>query len=137
MENNKHEDKEIQDIIDEITSTAKDLVEEYVSGSDNFVPEEERTKLNEKPIKAPYKDDELDDPFKVTDEEMKHLIKVEGEIKDILIKNPDIYIGGEKDRSDILKYAKKVGGENFSILEYIGTDKDILRICLTIKTKTE
>ena len=96
-----------------------------------------KIKLNEKPIKAPYKDDELDDPFKVTDEEMKHLIKVEGEIKNILIKNPDIYIGGEKDISDILKYAKKVGGENFSILEYIGTDKDILRICLTIKTKTE
>ena len=31
MENNK-EDKEIQDIIDDITSTAKDLVDEYVSG---------------------------------------------------------------------------------------------------------
>ena len=30
MENNKHEDKEIQDIIEEITATAKDLVEEYV-----------------------------------------------------------------------------------------------------------
>ena len=39
MEDNQKEDKEIQDIIDDITSTAKDLVNEYVSGKDKFVPE--------------------------------------------------------------------------------------------------
>ena len=137
MENKSNEDKEIQDIIDDITSTAKELVEEYVSGSDNFVPEEERTKLNEKEIKAPYKDDELVDPFKVTDEEMDILISNQTQIKEVLLDNPSIYIKGERDIVDIFNYAKEVGGDKFSILEYIGTDKQRLRECLTIKIKIE
>ena len=137
MENKSNEDKEIQDIIDDITSTAKELVDEYVSGSDNFVPEEERTKLNEKEIKAPYKDDELVDPFKVTDEEMDILISNQNQIKEVLLDNPSIYIKGERDIVDIFNYAKEVGGDKFSILEYIGTDKQRLRECLTIKIKIE
>tara|TARA_B100000287_G_scaffold147944_1_gene139682 strand:+ start:263 stop:673 length:411 start_codon:yes stop_codon:yes gene_type:complete len=134
MENNKHEDKEIQKIIDDITSTAKDLVEEYVSGSDNFVPEEERTEYSENEIRAPYRDDKEDIPFGVTDDEMKHLIKVENEIKDTLLKEPDIYIKGEGKKVDVLRYCQKEGIDNFSILEYIGTDKDKLKLCLKIKT---
>ena len=132
MENNK-EDKEIQDIIDDITSTAKELVDEYVSGSDNFVPEEERTEYNEKEIRAPYKDDEEDIPFGVTDEEMEHLFDIEKQIKDVLMKDPDIYIMGEEERVEVLEYCKQVTPEKFSILEFIGVDKDKLRRCLKIK----
>ena len=84
MENNKHEDKEIQDIIEEITATAKDLVEEYVSGSDNFVPEEERTEITEKEIKAPYKDDKEDISFGVTDEEMEYLFHTSTQVEKFL-----------------------------------------------------
>ena len=133
MENKPNEDKEIQNIIDEITSTAKELVEEYVSGSDNFVPEEERTEVNEKLIKAPFKDTEEDIPFKVTDEEMEHLFDIEKQIKDVLMKDPDIYIMGEEERVEVLEYCKQVTPEKFSILEFIGVDKDKLRRCLKIK----
>tara|TARA_Y100000593_G_C4216198_1_gene289347 strand:+ start:15 stop:425 length:411 start_codon:yes stop_codon:yes gene_type:complete len=134
MENKAQEDKEIQDIIDEITSTAKDLVEEYVSGSDKFVPEEQRTKYNEKEIRAPFKDKEEDIPFGVTEEEMEHLIKVENHLKDTLMKESDIYIQGEGKKVDVLRYCQEVGIDKFSILEYIGTDKEKLRLCLKIKT---
>ena len=79
MENNKDK-KELDDIIDEINNVAKDLVNEYVSGEDKFVPEEERTEVNEKLIKAPFKDTEEDIPFKVTDEEMEHLFAIESQI---------------------------------------------------------
>ena len=133
MEDNKKEDKEIQDIIDDITSTAKDLVNEYVSGKDNFVPEEERTEVNEKLIKAPYKDTDEDIPFGVTDKEMEHLMNVEQQIKDTLIKDPDIYIMGESKKVEVLRYCKQVTPEKFSILEFIGVDKDRLRKCLKIK----
>jgi len=136
MENNKNEDKEIQDIIKDITATAKDLVEEYVSGSDNFVPEEERTEYNEKEIKAPYNDDSKDIPFGVTDEEMEYLFKVQDVIKDTLIKDPDIYIKEDKGIVGVLRYCQDIGIDNFNILEYIGTDKDKLRQCLKIKIKT-
>ena len=105
---NKKEDKEIQDIIEDITSTAKDLVDEYISGKEKFVPEEERTEINEKLIKAPFKDDELDDPFKVTQEEMEHLMIVEAQIKEVFHTDPDIYILGEEERVDVLKYCKEV-----------------------------
>ena len=134
MENKAQEDKEIKDIIDEITSTAKELVEEYVSGSDKFVPVEERTEYNEKEIRAPYKDDKEDIPFGVTDEEMKHLIDVEKLIKDTLLEETDIYIQGEGKKVDVLRYCQEVGLDKFSILEYIGTDKDKLKLCLKIKT---
>tara|TARA_B100000287_G_scaffold259823_1_gene244399 strand:- start:334 stop:768 length:435 start_codon:yes stop_codon:yes gene_type:complete len=138
MEDNKKEDKEIQDIIDDITSTAKDLVNEYVSGKDNFVPEEERTEVNEKLIKAPYKDTDEDIPFKVTDEEMEHLFEVEAQIKEVFREEPDIYIvGGEddqaKERVEILEFCKQVTPEKFSILDFIGVDKDKLKRCLKIK----
>ena len=119
MENKSNEDKEIQDIIDDITSTAKELVDEYVSGEDKYVPEEERTKLNEKGIKAPYKDDDLDTPFKVTSEEMERLMASETQITGVLLKNPSIYIRGEENLIDVFNYAKEVGGDKFSILEYI------------------
>ena len=143
MENNKNEDKEIQDIIKDITATAKDLVEEYVSGSDNFVPEEERTELNEKGI---GKQDNSSVPFNVTDEEMEHLLNVQNEIKDIINDNPDIYIGrGEKDIKEgkfinkgallVFQYCRDIGTDNFNIFEYIGDDKEKLRECLRIKTK--
>ena len=127
--------KELEDIIEEINNVAKDLVEEYVSGSDKFVSDEERTKLNEKQIRSPFKDDTLEAPFKVTDEEMEHLFKVQDEIKSTLLKNPDIYIEGEGRKVDVLRYCQKIGADNFSILEYIGTDKDKLKLCLKIKTK--
>ena len=136
MENKPNEDKEIQNIIDEITSTAKELVEEYVSGSDNFVPEEERTEYNEKEIRAPYKDDAEDIPFGVTDEEMEILIRNETQIKEVLLDNPSIYIT-EEDILEVFGYAKELGGDNFSILEYIGTDKQRLKECLKIKIKNE
>tara|TARA_B100000131_G_C17583558_1_gene396103 strand:- start:38 stop:472 length:435 start_codon:yes stop_codon:yes gene_type:complete len=143
MANNKQEDKEIQDIIKDITATAKDLVEEYVSGSDNFVPEEERTELNEKGI---GKQDNSSVPFNVTDEEMEHLLNVQNEIKDIINDNPDIYIGrGEKDIKEgkfinkgallVFQYCRDIGTDNFNIFEYIGDDKEKLRECLRIKTK--
>ena len=137
MENKSNEDKEIQDIIDDITSTAKDLVNEYVSGEDKFVPDEERTEVNEKLIKAPYKDESLDIPFKVTDEEMEHLINVQKQIKDTLLKEPDIYIEGTGRKVDVLRYCQEEGIDNFSILEYIGNDKEKLRQCLKIKTKKQ
>jgi len=137
MENKAQEDKEIKDIIDEITSTAKELVEEYVSGSDKFVPVEERTEYNEKEIRAPYKDDKEDIPFGVTDDEMEHLISVEKEIKDTLLSEPDIYVQGEGKKVDVLRYCKKIGIDKFSILEYIGTNKDKLKLCLKIKTKID
>ena len=104
MENKSNEDKEIQDIIDDITSTAKELVDEYVSGSDNFVPEEERTGYNEKEIRAPYKDDEEDIPFSVTNEEMGILIQNETQIKEVLLDNPSIYIT-EEDILKVFEYA--------------------------------
>tara|TARA_B100000287_G_C20479980_1_gene720758 strand:- start:386 stop:820 length:435 start_codon:yes stop_codon:yes gene_type:complete len=143
MANNKQEDKEIQDIIKDITATAKDLVEEYVSGSDNFVPEEERTELNEKGI---GKQDNSSVPFNVTDEEMEHLLNVQNEIKDIITDNPDIYIGrGEKDIKEgkfinkgailVFQYCRDIGTDNFNIFEYIGDNKEKLRECLRIKTK--
>ena len=133
MVDNK-EDKEIQDIIDDITSTAKDLVDEYVSGKDKFVPEEERTEVNEKLIKAPYKDTDEDIPFKVTDEEMEHLFIIEKQIKEVFKKDPDIYILEEdKERVEVLNYCKEVTSDKFSILEFIGTDKERLRQCLKIK----
>ena len=47
MENKKQEDKELQDIIDEISGVAKDLVDEYVSGEEKYVSEDEQAKLNE------------------------------------------------------------------------------------------
>ena len=138
MENKSNEDKEIQDIIDDITSTAKDLVNEYVSGKDKFVPEEERTEVNENLIKAPYKDTDEDIPFKVTDEEMEHLFAIESQIKEVFREEPDIYIVGEEDndakgRVEILEFCKKVTPDKFSILEFIGVDKDKLRRCLKIK----
>ena len=138
MEDNKKEDKEIQDIIDDITSTPKDLVNEYVSGKDKFVPEEERTEVNENLIKAPYKDTDEDIPFKVTDEEMEHLFAIESQIKEVFREEPDIYIVGEEDndakgRVEILEFCKKVTPDKFSILEFIGVDKDKLRRCLKIK----
>ena len=132
MENNKDK-KELDDIIDEINNVAKDLVNEYVSGEDKFVPEEERTEVNEKLIKAPFKDTEEDIPFKVTDEEMEHLFDIEKQIKDVLMKDPDIYIMGEEERVEVLEYCKQVTPEKFSILEFIGVDKDKLRRCLKIK----
>ena len=135
MVDNKKEDKEIQDIIDDITSTAKDLVNEYVSGKDKFVPEEERTEVNEKLIKAPFKDTDEDIPFGVSDDEMEHLFNIEAQIKEVFKKDPDIYIMEERpERVEVLKYCKQVTPEKFSILEYIGTDKDKLRLCLKIKT---
>ena len=79
-------DKELEDIIEEINNVAKDLVKEYASGSGKFVPEEERTKLNEKEIRSPFKDDTSQAPFKVTDEEMEYLFKVQDEIKSTLLK---------------------------------------------------
>ena len=127
--------KELEDIIEEINDVAKELVEEYVSGSDKFVPEEERTELNEKEIRSPYKDDMLEAPFKVTDEEMEHLFKIQDEIKHILLKEPDIYIEGTGRKVDVLRYCQEEGIDNFNILEYIGNDKDKLRQCLKIKTK--
>ena len=133
MENKKQEDKELQDIIDEITGTAKDLVNEYVSGEDEFVPEEERAKLNESEIRAPYKDDGEKTPFKVTPEEMECLMKVQTQIKEVFKKDPDIYIQGETERVSVLEYCKKVGPDKFSILEFIGEDKQKLKLCLTIK----
>ena len=136
MENNKDK-KELDDIIEEINNVAKELVDEYVSGEDKFVPEEERTEVNEKLIKAPYKDEELDIPFKVTDEEMEHLINVQKQIKDTLLKETDIYIEGTGRKVDVLRYCQEEGIDNFSILEYIGNDKEKLRQCLKIKTKKQ
>ena len=131
---NKKDKKELDSIIEEINTVAKELVEEYVSGSDNFVPEEERTEVNEKLIKAPFKDTEEDIPFKVTDEEMEHLFDIEKQIKDVLMKDPDIYIMEERpERVEVLKYCKQVTPEKFSILEFIGDNKDRLRQCLKIK----
>ena len=40
--------------------------------------------MNEKNIKAPINDTKTDNPFKVTETEMKQLIEVETEIKDII-----------------------------------------------------
>ena len=67
---NKEDKKELDDIIGEINKVAKDLVDEYISGEDKYVSEEERTEINEKQIRTPFKDDKLDVPFKVTDNEM-------------------------------------------------------------------
>ncbi len=78
---NKEDKKELESIIDEINNVAKDLVNEYVSGEDKYVPEEERTELNEKGI---GKQDNDSVPFKVTDKEMEHLLNVQTEIKDII-----------------------------------------------------
>ena len=137
MENNKDK-KELDDIIEEINNVAKELVDEYVSGEDKFVPEEERAELNEKNIKAPINDTKTDNPFKVTETEMKQLIEVETEIKDIINNNNDIYIGrGKKGETlYVMEYCQSVGIDNFSILEYIGEDKEKLKECLKIKPKT-
>jgi len=140
---NKEDKKELESIIDEINNVAKDLVNEYVSGEDKFVPEEERTELNEKGI---GKQDNDSVPFKVTDKEMEHLLNVQTEIKDIINNNPDIYIGrGEKDIKEgkfinrgtilVFNYCRDIGADNFNIFEYIGDDKERLRECLKIKTK--
>ena len=135
---NKEDKKELESIIDEINNVAKDLVNEYVSGKDKFVPEEERTELNEKGI---GKEDISSVPFNVTDEEMEHLLNVQTEIKDIIKENPDIYIGrGKKDRFIdtkllVIEYCKDIGIDKFNIFEYIGTDKTRLKECLRIKTK--
>ena len=74
---NKEDKKELDDIIGEINKVAKDLVDEYISGKDKYVPEEERTEINEKQIRTPFKDDKSDVPFKVTDNEMEYLFKVQ------------------------------------------------------------
>ena len=133
MENNKDK-KELDDIIDEINNVAKDLVNEYVSGEDKFVPEEERTEVNEKLIKAPFKDTDEDIPFGVSDDEMEHLFNIEAQIKEVFKKDPDIYIMEERpERVEVLKYCKQVTPEKFSILEFIGDNKDRLRQCLKIK----
>ena len=134
MENNEDK-RELDDIIDEINNVAKDLVDEYISGKDKFVPEEERTELNEKEVKAPFKDDTEGISFGVTDVEMEYLFKVESEIKDTIKKNPDIYIVGEEDKVGVFNYCKKQGIDKFHILEYIGDSKERLRECLKIKTK--
>tara|TARA_B100000131_G_scaffold282484_1_gene289732 strand:- start:145 stop:552 length:408 start_codon:yes stop_codon:yes gene_type:complete len=131
---NKEDKQELESIIEEINNVAKELVEEYVSGSDKFVPEEERTKYNEKEIRAPFKDDSEDIPFGVTDKEMEHLIKLEKHLKDTLMEEPDIYIQGEGKKVDVLRYCQEIGIDKFSILEYIGTDKEKLKLCLKIKT---
>tara|TARA_Y100000593_G_C4154032_1_gene258536 strand:+ start:36 stop:446 length:411 start_codon:yes stop_codon:yes gene_type:complete len=135
MESKKQEDKEIQDIIDDITSTAKDLVDEYVSGKDKYVPENDRTEINEKEIKAPYREENKDIKFGVTDEEMEYLFKVQSKIKDTIKKNPDIYIVGEDKKVGVFKYCKEQGEDKFHILEYIGNSKERLRECLRIKIK--
>ena len=136
---NKADKKELDDIIKEINNVAKELVDEYVSGEDKFVPEEERAELNEKGIKAPFNDTEKDNPFKVSEEEMNQLIKIEDEIKDIINNNNDIYIGrGKKGETlYVMEYCQSVGVDNFSILEYIGDDKEKLKECLKIKPKTK
>ena len=134
---NKEDKKELQDIIDEISGVAKDLVDEYVSGEDEFVSKDEQAKLNEKQIRTPYKDDDIEAPFKVIDEEMNHLMKVQSQIKKVFKKDPDIYIKGEGNRVDVLKYCQKEGADNFNILEYIGNNKERLRACLKIKTTEE
>ena len=131
---NKEDKKELESIIDEINNVAKDLVNEYVSGKDKFVPEEERTELNEKGI---GKEDISSTPFNVTDEEMEHLLNVQTEIKDIIKENPDIYIGrGKKVKKRLLvvEHCQDIGVDNFNIFEYIGDDKERLRECLKIKT---
>ena len=131
---NKEHKKELESIIDEINNVAKDLVNEYVSGKDKFVPEEERTELNEKGI---GKEDISSVPFNVTDEEMEHLLNVQTEIKDIIKENPDIYIGrGKKVKKRLLvvEHCQDIGVDNFNIFEYIGDDKERLRECLKIKT---
>ena len=131
---NKEDKKELESIIDEINNVAKDLVNEYVSGKDKFVPEEERTELNEKGI---GKEDISSVPFNVTDEEMEHLLNVQTEIKDIIKENPDIYIGrGKKVKKRLLvvEHCQDIGVDNFNIFEYIGDDKERLRECLKIKT---
>ena len=134
---NKEDKKELQDIIDEISGVAKDLVDEYVSGEEKYVSEDEQAKLNEKQIRTPYKDDDIEAPFKVLDEEMDHLMKVQTQIKEVLKKEPDIYIQGEGRKVDVLKYCQKVGYDKFNILEYIGVNKERLRACLKIKTTEE
>ena len=131
---NKEDKKELDDIIDEINNVAKDLVNEYVSGKDKFVPEEERTELNEKGI---GKQDISSIPFNVTDEEMEHLVNIQAQIKDIINNNPDIYIGrGKKVKKRLLvvEHCQDIGVDNFNIFEYIGDDKERLRECLKIKT---
>ena len=60
----------------------------------------------------------------------------ETQIKEVLLDNPSIYIT-EEDILKVFEYAKELGGDNFSILEYIGTDKQRLRKCLKIKIKNE
>ena len=61
----------------------------------------------------------------------------EKEIKDTLLSEPDIYVQGEGKKVDVLRYCKEVGIDKFSILEYIGTNKDRLKLCLKIKTKID
>tara|TARA_Y100000593_G_C4179176_1_gene271150 strand:+ start:36 stop:446 length:411 start_codon:yes stop_codon:yes gene_type:complete len=132
----KEDKKELESIIKEINNVAKDLVDEYVSGSDNFVPKDERAQLNQKGIGKEVESKQF--PFQVTEEEMEHLVDVQSQIKDIINNNPDIYIGrGEKDgkRLLVVEYCQDVGVDNFNIFEYIGTDKERLRECLKIKTE--
>ena len=115
--------------IKSLTDVAKKVVSDSNLPDDEieYTSEEERAKLNEKLIQAPFHDDDNEVSFMVTEEEMEHLSKVQKNIIDLITEDPTIYSS-----EDVVNYCREVGYDKFNIFEYIGYNKERLKKCLKI-----